>query len=54
MSEARKLIDPPLTAEQLREYWDLAGKMIAVETAGKHWAKIYAERRAIREVAKGI
>jgi hypothetical protein len=54
MTDTRGDPDRKLTSERFREVWDLAGEMIAAETAWKLWQNIHAQRRAIREVAKGI
>jgi hypothetical protein len=54
MTDTREEPNRKLTPERFRELWDLAGEMIAAEAAWKLWQNIYAQRRAIREVAKGI
>lgn len=54
MNDTRGDADRKLTPERFRELWDLAGEMIAAEAAWKLLQTIYAQRRAIREIAKGI
>jgi len=54
MNGTREEPNRKLTPGRFRELWDLAGEMIAAEAAWKLWQTIYAQRRAIREVAKGI
>lgn len=54
MSDNPGTDQPKITPERLRMLSDLADEMIAWDAAARLWARIYAQRQAIREVAKGL
>ncbi len=54
MSDVPKTEVPPITPERVKMLSGLADELIAWEASARLWARIHAQRQAIREVAKGI
>ncbi len=54
MTQNAERTDPPMTPERFVALWDMAGQLIAAEETIRLFARITAQRLAIREFTAGL